>query len=239
MTLLHRARSAVRRLGLDVARYPDECPDHQVARLLDHHRVDVVLDVGAHTGHYASQLRVCGYRGRITSFEPVGELHRQLLRRAAGDPRWHTVRGALGDRPGTAVINVAGNAGASSSLLPMLDLHTEASPGSAYVRTEEVRVERLDALWPGLVAEGERAFLKLDVQGFERQVLDGAGERVADCAGLQLEMSLVPLYDGGMLHREALDWAQERGFTLMHLLPGFTDGRTGRMYQCDAVLFRE
>ncbi|WP_431677326.1 FkbM family methyltransferase [Kitasatospora sp. KL5] len=239
MTLLHSARSAVRRLGLDVARYPDDCPDHPVARLLRHHGVDVVLDVGAHTGHYASRLRVCGYRGRITSFEPIGELHRQLLRRAAGDPRWNAVRCALGERPGTAAINVAGNAGASSSLLPMLGLHAEAAPESAYVRTEDVEVQRLDALWPNLVAEGERAFLKLDVQGFERQVLAGAGERIADCAGLQLEMSLVPLYAGGMLYREALDWARDRGFALMHVLPGFSDGRTGRMYQCDAVLFRE
>lgn len=239
MPLLHGVRTAVRRFGLDVSRYPVGTPDFRVAQLLRHQCVDVVLDVGAHAGEYAAHLRACGYSGRIVSFEPIGELHRRLVRRSAGDCRWNAWNCALGESPGAATINVAGNAGASSSLLPILDRHTEAAPETAYVRTEQVDVHRLDALWPRLVGPGERVFLKLDVQGFERQVLAGAGERLADCAGLQLELSLVPLYEGGMLYREALDWAEAQGFSLMHVLPGFGDGRTGQMYQCDAVLFRD
>jgi FkbM family methyltransferase len=238
MSLLHLARTAARRLGLDVTRYPAETPEFQVARLLSYHEVDTVLDVGANAGQYAAALRTCGYAGRIASFEPVGDLHGRLLRRSAGDPRWSAWRCALGDRPGVATINVAANAGASSSLLPMLDQHVRAAPDAVYVRTEQVEVNRLDALWPRLADPGARVFLKLDVQGFERQVLAGAGERVADCVGLQVEASLVPLYEGGMLYREAMAWAEGQGFTLMRILPGFGDGGSGRMFQCDLVLFR-
>lgn len=238
MSLLHTARTAAQRFGLDVARFPTGIPEFQVARLLAHHRVDAVLDVGANTGQYGAALRACGYTGRIASFEPIGELHRRLLRRTAGDPGWTAWNCALGDTPGPATINVAGNEGASSSLLPMLEQHVEAAPDAVYVRTEQVRVDRLDALWPRLAEAGERVFLKLDVQGFERRVLAGSGDRLADCAGVQMEVSLVPLYEGGMLYGEAMDWAVEQGFTLMQILPGFTDGRSGRMYQCDMVLFR-
>lgn len=238
MSVLHSARTAVRRLGIDVSRYPVGMPEYQVARLLRHHRVDAVLDVGANTGQYAAALRAGGYDGRIESFEPIGELHRRLLRQCAGDLRWTAWHCALGEHAGPATINVAGNAGASSSLLPMLEQHVEAAPGAVYVRTERIEVNRLDALWERLAGPGERVFLKLDVQGFERHVLAGAGARVADCVGLQLEVSLVPLYEGGMLFREATDWAEDNGFALMQVLPGFTDGRSGRMLQCDMVLFR-
>ena len=238
MSVLHGARMAVRRLGLDVTRYPVGTPEYQVARLLRHHRVDTVLDVGANSGQYGAALRACGYDGRIESFEPIGELHRQLLRRRGGDPRWTAWNCALGEHAGPATINVAANAGASSSLLPMLEQHVEAAPGAVYVRSERIEVNRLDALWERLAGPGERVFLKLDVQGFERQVLAGAGARVADCVGLQLEVSLVPLYEGGMLYGEAADWADDNGFTLMQVLPGFTDDRSGRMLQCDMVLFR-
>jgi FkbM family methyltransferase len=239
MTLLHRVRFAARRLGIDVARYPQETDDFRTVRLLERHRIDVVLDVGAHTGGYAAGLRSQGYRGRIVSFEPVAELHSRLSARAARDRLWTVHRMALGAAPGAAAINVSGNEGASSSLLPMHDRCTAVSPATAYVRREEVEVRRLDALWPQLVRPGERVFVKLDVQGFEREVLEGLGGRVADCTGLQLEMSLVPLYEGGVLYRELLDWAEGRGFTLMNLLPGFADRVTGRMYQCDSVLMRE
>ncbi|MFE0105754.1 FkbM family methyltransferase [Streptomyces sp. NPDC059009] len=239
MTVLHRVRRAARRVGLDVGRYPQETDDFRTALLLREHGVGVVLDVGAHTGGYGAGLRSHGYRGRIVSFEPVAEHHRRLAARAARDRAWTTRRLALGAAPGEAALHVAGNAGASSSLLPMLERHARAAPDSAYVRQERVEVGRLDAVWDEVVRPGERVFLKLDVQGFERQVLDGLGARVADCAGLQLEMSLVPLYAGGVLYRELLDWAEERGFALMNLLPGFADAGSGRMYQCDAVLMRE
>lgn len=238
MSVLHGARTAVRRLGLDVTRYPVSTPEYPVAKLLRHNRIDTVLDVGANAGQYAATLRACGYDGRIDSFEPISEPYRLLAQRSKDDPRWTAWHYALGEHPGSATINVAANAGASSSLLPMLDQHVEAAPDAVYVRTELIEVNRLDKLWDRLVVPGERVFLKLDVQGFERQVLAGAGARVADCLGLQLEVSLVPLYDGGMLYREASDWAEENGFTLMHVLPGFTDSGSGRILQCDLVLFR-
>lgn len=49
------------------------------------------------------------------------------------------------------------------------------------------------------------AFLKVDVQGFEKQVLAGGKSTIDDhCVGMQLELSFLPLYEGGMLIPEAL-----------------------------------
>ncbi|REO49609.1 FkbM family methyltransferase, partial [Mycobacterium tuberculosis] len=80
---------------------------------------------------------------------------------------------------------------------------------------------------------------KIDVQGFEKQVIAGGDSTVHDrCVGMQLELSFQPLYEGGMLIREALDLVDSLGFTLSGLQPGFTDPRNGRMLQADGIFFR-
>ncbi|MGW5659956.1 FkbM family methyltransferase [Streptomyces sp. NPDC003758] len=238
-TILRRARKSIRRLGVDLVRYPQESLNSCVVRLLEAHRVDLVLDVGANSGQYASMLRRLGYQGRMVSFEPLQEPFRRLRQTAANDPLWTVISCAVGDTSMSVTVNVAGNSGASSSVLPMLPRHVKAAPHSRYVGREEVQQHRLDEMWSEFVRTGDRVFLKMDVQGYERNVLRGAGERLDDCTGLQLEASLVPLYDGGMLYREALDLVEKHDFSLMSVLPGFHNPGTGQMYQCDLVCFRE
>ena len=127
----------------------------------------------------------------------------------------------------------------SSSVLPMLPSHRDALPEANYIGTEEAPIYRLDSLAPTLLRPSDVAFLKIDVQGYEKQVLAGGKSTVKDrCVGLQLELSLLPLYEGGMLIREALDLVYSLGFTLTGLLPGFTDLRNGRMLQADGIFFR-
>lgn len=240
MTVLHRARRLARRFGIDIARYPAGWSGHQLVQLMQAHHIDTVLDVGANSGEYGSLLRSSGYEGRIVSFEPLSAPGAELRRRAAADLGWTVLPYALGEESGTATINVAGNAGASSSLLPMLDRHAAAAPHARYVATETAPLKRLDELWLDLIEPGERVFLKMDVQGYEAHVLRGAGGFAKDLAGLQIEASFVPLYEGSLLFAETLELVQqELDLTLMAVIPGFTDPRTGQMLQADLVLFRE
>ncbi len=93
---------------------------------------------------------------------------------------------------------------------------------------------------PEIPRPTDATFLKIDVQGFEKQVIAGSQSTLNDgCVGMQLELSIVPLYEGGMLIREALDLAYSMGFTLTGLLPGFTDVRDGQLLQADGIFFRE
>lgn len=239
MTLAHTARTWVRdHLRLDVRRYPDSDPLHDLSLLLQHLAVDLVVDVGANDGGYATALRGLGYQRRIVSFEPLSEPFARLSERAARDDGWDVVRCALGDTEGEVVVHVAGNDGASSSVLPMLDSHVGAAPQSAYVRDETVRLRRLDEALPEVVdLARRRTFLKIDVQGFERAVLDGAAGLFAGARllGVQAEMSLMPLYDGQMLWRETVDRLAAEGFDLVSLVPGFSDPRSGRLLQADGI----
>ena len=241
MDLLRRASSIPRSAALDLSRYYSELDwKRNFVKQLQSRRVDVVFDVGANSGQYTAGLRKAGFNGRIVSFEPLSGPFSILKSRASTDPVWDCQQCALGEADETISINIAGNAGQSSSVLPMLKSHQDAFPPANYVGVEEVPVRRLDSLASEILKPGDVAFLKIDVQGFEKQVLAGAKSTVNDhCVGMQIELSFLPLYEGGMLIREALDLVYSLGFTLMGLLPCFTDPRDGRMLQADGVFFRE
>lgn len=239
MTPAHRLRLLLQRLGVEVSRFPDGRPEHHRALALRHHDIATVLDVGANRGQYGAALRRFGYRRRIVSFEPLSGPFSVLRRLAAQDPRWTCVQCALGAEASSLPLNVAGNLGASSSALPMLDAHRSAAPQAAYVGVEHVQQRRLDEVLAALaLPTAERIFLKVDVQGYERRVLDGLGDAWGRLHGLQLELSLVPLYEGQMLYQEALDTVSAQGFALHGLEPGFADRATGQLLQADGVFFR-
>lgn len=239
MSLLNRLRRAARTIGLEVHRYnPAQSLDARFFALLARHRVDLVLDVGANDGGYGGYLRDGGYAGPIVSFEPLQQAHAALSARAARDGRWRVApRGALGEAAGSVEIHVAGNS-KSSSLLPMMDTHRDAAPYSATVGQQTVTVSRLDDVALPELDAASRALLKIDTQGYEMPVLRGAAATLPRCVGVQLEMSLLPLYEGQVLYRELIDWLDAAGFELWGLLPGFTDPRSGRLLQMDGLFFR-
>lgn len=240
MRLTHEIRHLVHRFGVDVVRYPLHDPLARTVKLLAHHGITCVVDVGANDGGFATAIRGHGYTGRIISFEPLHQPFSTLQRKAVSDSQWDVHRWAIGDCSREVTINVAGNAGLSSSVLPMLDSHTAVAPTSRYIGTESVQQQRLDVVLPELGVDADcRTFLKVDVQGYEHAVLDGAENLLATGAitGLQLELSLAPLYDGAMTYHEGLERAERLGMTLMGLDPVLADPDSGRLLQADAIFF--
>lgn len=205
--------------------------------LLERNRIDLVFDVGANVGQYAASLREGGYRGRIVSFEPLTSAFSQLRMTAKADPLWEVVNSGMGDRDERATINIAGNS-QSSSLLDMLPAHVKSAPVSAYVGKEEITVSRLDSVFSKYHRPGDRTFLKLDAQGYERRILEGASLSLPDILGIQLEMSIEPLYSGEMPYLEMLTYLAGLGFILVSVEPGHGDPVTGRMLQMDGIFFR-
>lgn len=241
MDLFRRGGLIARNTTFEVSfPYSESGAKRQFVKQLESREVNVVLDVGANSGQYATELRMAAYKGRIVSFEPLSGPFSLLERKALKDRLWDCRQCALGDMDGTISINVAGNAGASSSVLPMLKSHQEAFPPANYIGTEEVPIRRLDSVAAEFLQPADVTFLKIDVQGFERQVIAGGESTINDrCVGMQLELSFMPLYEGAMLIREALDLVYSLGFTLTGLVPGFADPRNGRMLQADGIFFRE
>lgn len=213
--------------------------DEGLRALLETQGIDLILDVGANTGQFASHVFGLGYAGRVVSFEPQSSAHATLLAKSRGNPRWEVApRCCLGDHEGEVEIHLSRNS-ISSSVLPIADAHTAISPEAGYVGVEQVPLHRLDPLVRDALDASRAALLKIDVQGYERQVLDGAPETLARVRGLQVEMSLRPVYEGQMLFLPMLGWLEQLGFEAARFTPAFIDPATGRWLQVDGLFFRD
>jgi len=201
--------------------------------------IDVLFDVGANQGQYAADVRVEGYKKKIVSFEPLPDAYALLAEKAKKDPDWIVhPRCAVGSAPGETMINIAGNS-YSSSLLPMTSAHSDSAPDSVYVGQAKTEVITLDSVFDTYVKPGERVFLKIDTQGFEKFVLEGARESLKRIAGVQLELSIVELYSGQMLYEYFFDFLKAQGFYLWSLEPGFYNPESGQLLQFDGVFARK
>lgn len=233
-------RSTARHMGLELHRYiPSKSYTAQLQSMMLAHNIDLVFDVGANTGQFGQELRRhVGYKGKIVSFEPLAAAYKKLVNNAMGDKKWFIAnRCAIGAAEGLVKINVSENS-VSSSVLPMLNSHIDAAPSSIYVSVEEVPMYPLDALAPPWLENSKFAMIKIDTQGFESEVLKGATETLLRIKGLQLELSLVPLYEGQKLFPELMAEINEMGFNLWGMFPAFCDESDGRLLQVDATFFR-
>lgn len=170
--------------------------------------IDLVIDAGANLGQFARSIRSKGYRGRITSFEPVQYVFNALQHRASKDPLWTVSRAGLGSTLGTANINVMGNHTLSSFRKPT-DLIRGYDKGTE-VRTEQVPVVTLDHAIGNDPARS--IFLKIDVQGYEKEVLQGATEILKRTIALYLELPVRHLYEGCWTFRDAIGFIDDLGF---------------------------
>ncbi len=244
MTLLNRSylrrklHQAFRSVGYDFVRFaPGPHPLVRRRLLFKTFAIDLVLDVGANEGQFGSQLREMGYGGEIISFEPLASAFEQLSRTAYIDGAWRALPIALGADNSQALLNVAGNS-QSSSLLDMLPAHRQASSSSKFTGQQVADVRTLDSLMSQLCPQPRNICLKIDTQGFEMQVLEGAAQSLPQIATLQLEMSLVPLYRDAPLFADMLAHLTSQGFELVSLESAFTDGATGRQLQLDGMFHR-
>ncbi len=226
-------------MGIEAHRFnPATSPLARLMAALRTFDIDLVIDIGANDGQFAKELRAGGYSGRIVSFEPLTTAHRRLLQASKNDSAWQVhSRCAVGDHLGEIELNISGNS-VSSSILPMLTAHSNAAPASTYLGSETAPLTTVDnAVLPYF--EGAKApFLKIDTQGYEWYVLDGALATLPKVRGIQVELSLVPLYEGQRLWRECIERLEAAGFVLWALQPVFIDPANGRTLQWDGLFFR-
>ena len=200
--------------------------------------IPVVLDVGANIGQYAMELRNSKYNGRIISFEPDPRSYSELAVIETLQQGHVCLQMGLGSANGEAQFLVRKNSTCSSFRSPARNngLETDLYDVESSVA---VPVQTLDSVLPEISRKDERFYLKIDTQGFEREVLLGAGNTLKRTDAVEVELSLTALYEGQALLPEIWGMLAEAGFRPAWIERGYRDPGDIWLVQVDGLFVRE
>lgn len=205
---------------------------------LKRRNVSLFLDVGANIGQTGRRLHKAGWQGRICSFEPIPECFAKLKEVSDGHPHWQSLNYALGDVSGPSRIGVSENR-VSSSIRPATEALLAIHPPIRYVRHADITVVRLDEIFGDLASAEDVTHLKIDTQGFEREVINGA-EGVLDRIGsVRMEIAVSEVYAGEITLPDAVTMMSERGFVLIEAWPAWRNPLNGEVLHFDLLFRRE
>jgi FkbM family methyltransferase len=205
-------RRNLQRVGLGAA--PVEVP-RDVMDFIRSRNIRVILDVGANVGQFGETMRAKGYRGKIVSFEPISAVYRVLAAKAAADGNWQANNFALGAKAQRTTIHVS-RLSVYSSILRSTDAATRFDDDAVVKRDETIEVRTLDDICPDL---SEPTLLKIDTQGYEQQVLEGARRVLPGMAAVLMELPIIHLYEGNWQFHEAVAFMAGVGFVPAQIHP--------------------
>jgi FkbM family methyltransferase len=245
MRVLAKARSLVRRVGIDVAPWPhrpeDGVIDWGLAAVTRSRGINCVIDVGGNRGQFARRLRALGYSGRIVSFEPSPTVLPLIQAAAERDPQWSVRPVALSGQPGQAELRLHKE--------PQLDSMLNALPGVTNdiplmeeIGIATITLSTLEAEFPEIIAgiDEPKVLLKSDTQGHDVEVLRGAGAKGLDPAivAVLVELAPLPVYSGQPAMTTVMERIMADGFDAVAFEPLFESSDGLRMVELDALFMR-
>ncbi len=194
--------------------------------------INSIWDVGANEGQFAYMAHSVWPELPIYSFEPDPDCFEKLnstFKQFSISGR--TFPCALGSENGTKpLIRYSHNV--NNSFLQRIDTQQEAQV------SVQVQCTTLDEISNG-IQWGANSFLKLDVQGFELDVLAGAVDFLARCRYVQIEVSFASSYCSGASADEVMRFMREHGFQCVEILDLLRNVRKGTRDITEAdLLFR-
>jgi FkbM family methyltransferase len=195
----------------------------------------LVLDVGAFHGLFARAVLDCRQDATVHCFEPQPGACEVLLEWSRSYHHVYVHPVAVGAKEGQIDLHV-NEFGPASSVLGLAEACRRCFPVVGNVQRISVPVRTLDSMLHELDIQGHVHLLKLDVQGYEGEVLRGARELLARTRWLLTEVSFTPLYQGGILVDELCSYLRAANFELTGT-HGWSEGRSGAPVQAD-FLFR-
>lgn len=198
-------------------RYALEC---QLRELFDFLQIDCVLDVGANKGQFALFLRhQLGFKGTILSFEPDQETYNILEKLSENDPLWHCSKFALGSEEKKAKFNIMAASEFSSARQP--DTSKLFKAENTVVDSYDVNFKTLDSVWPQLKSRYniKSAYLKLDTQGYDLEVLKGSENILPEMRALQSELAIIKIYQDMPSYMDVIAYLESKNFSLYGMHP--------------------
>ena len=195
-----------------------------------------VVDIGANRGQFALITREHFPSAKIISFEPLKKPAAIYRRVFESDFQVVLHEIAIGPDEKNMTIHIS-RADDSSSLLPISELQNNLFPGTAEKEVRTIQVKPLDALL-SVQDIKKPALLKMDVQGFEREALEGCSSLLSSFSHIYVECSFVELYVGQSLADDVIALLSKSGFALVGVYNLDYD-KKGRAIQGDFLFKRK
>lgn len=184
--------------------------EHEV--LLKNIFCKTIIDIGANRGQFSLVARHCFKDAQIFAFEPLPQPFKVLQNIFVHDHMITLYQMAIGSVSIPQQMHIS-QKDDSSSLLPITELQNKVFPGTKEKAIINVDVKPLDSI---LKKNGVRhpALLKIDVQGYELEVLKGCKNILSLLAYVYVECSYQELYQGQPLANEIISFLNQQGFNL-------------------------
>ena len=236
---LRQIKKAVRSLLHPASR---KALKHGVAPSFEHfeilqglNNIKCLVDVGANVGQFSLLCKIVHPNVAIHAFEPLKEAADTFLHVLGHETDVQLHRHAIGSKAADQYINVTARSDSSSLLAP--DAQSRIFPGTHAVSKETVRVLPLqDVLSDADILSP--ALLKIDVQGYEGEVLKGSERLLDSFDWIYCEASFIELYLGQPLADKIISWLAARDFQLVSVQSSDARLQNGRTVQADFLFKR-
>jgi FkbM family methyltransferase len=232
---MHILRRILHKTGFDIHRFK---PGPDKLFWLKEMGIETILDIGANTGQFAIEIREILPKAFIYSFEPLQDCYHKLLHNMKDDKRFKAFNFALGNKNEKTTINRSSYS-LSSSLLEMADSHKRFFPHTKDTWPEEISVKRLDDI-EGLNRANvpKEILIKIDTQGFEKEVINGGIKFLQNTKIMIVETSYIPLYKDQPLFADIYLLLNKLGFSYGGALHQKLNPKTGQIIFEDSFFMR-
>lgn len=196
-----------------------------------------IIDVGANKGQFAIAAHREFKDADIYSYEPVPNTFKKLEYNTKNIDKINVFNFGLGDS-NSEIDFYENEYSHASSALPVSDIQVKVAPQTKKTRTIKVPIKRLDDVFEKINTNDGLILLKIDVQGFEKEVLLGGGQFLNRVDYLLFETSFERLYDGEPLFDEMNDFVKKQGFKLIRPV-GFWQTKDLQILQMDMLYGKE
>tara|TARA_B100001063_G_C16759604_1_gene555211 strand:- start:1885 stop:2622 length:738 start_codon:yes stop_codon:yes gene_type:complete len=212
---------------------------YYILKTLNHFKIDIVIDIGANKGQFAEKLINIGFNKKILSFEPMEKVYEILKKKTQNYNNWEAPEKiGFGNKIENKTLNISQNS-VSSSILKMNKGHILQEPSAKFINKEKIKLTTLNNYLNDKKFRNKKIFVKIDTQGYEKNIILGASKVLKKIQGIMLETSILTLYKGEEDFLKMIKFMKKKGFYIWSIERGFSNKYTGRVVQLDIIFINK